>query len=230
MLLTDVKGTVYVTNSGLSLVCDLVLFSIPVAMIHLLKLSRGRKIMLAFVLMPGVAVIGISASRLYLCVVGQWASDGSWYYDPQLVIEVAEVGGTLMALSVPGLKPMLRLVHDKVRSMTNSSWRRSQDLSDPERLGYGQKLSEVSSRRRSRWMEYAVFGGVIHTSVKADKTTNSGKSDIEEVMDPRDIRVQTEVDQSSTPREPIYAETRAACSCRSETSLVRSCRCRSRSQ
>jgi len=72
------QGTVYVTNSGLSLVCDLVVFSIPAAMITLLKLSHGRKVMLALLLMPGVAVIGISVARLYLCVVGQWASDGSW--------------------------------------------------------------------------------------------------------------------------------------------------------
>lgn len=37
---------------------------------------------------------------------GQWVTDGSWYYDPMLAIETSEIGGTLIALSVPGLKPL----------------------------------------------------------------------------------------------------------------------------
>ena len=94
------QGVVYVTNSSLSLVCDFVIFSIPIAIISNLKLSKERKIMLAFVLLPGTLVIIVSCVRLYLCVVGQWRDDGSWYYDPQVATEVAEISGTLIALSV----------------------------------------------------------------------------------------------------------------------------------
>jgi hypothetical protein len=47
-------GTVYVTNSGLSLVCDMVLFTIPIAIISLLQGSVSKKIKLSFVLLPGV--------------------------------------------------------------------------------------------------------------------------------------------------------------------------------
>ena len=220
------QGTVYVTNSGLSVMCDLVIFSIPVAMISLLKLSEGRKIMLAFVLMPGVAVIGISALRLYLCVVGQWATDGSWYYDPQLVIEVAEVGGTLMALSVPGIKPMLGLMYDKVRSTINPSWRRSRDQ-DLGQLGYEQKTSDATCRRRSHWMENGYPGGDIKTSVSAEMAMVRGSSRMsaEDITESRDIVVQTEVDQQSIALESIPTETSMACSCRSETD-VHGCRSR----
>ncbi|KAK5154972.1 hypothetical protein LTR04_005894, partial [Oleoguttula sp. CCFEE 6159] len=69
-------GAVYSVNSGLTG----------------LRLSLSRKIKLSFVLLPGV--------------VGQWAADGSWPYGPMLAIESAEIGGTLIALSVPALKPL----------------------------------------------------------------------------------------------------------------------------
>jgi hypothetical protein len=59
------------------------------------------------------SVIIISCVRIYLVVKGQWVTDGSWYYDPMLAIENSEIGGTLIALSVPGLKPLFgsRFVH-----------------------------------------------------------------------------------------------------------------------
>jgi hypothetical protein len=47
-----------VTNSGLSLINDLVLFSIPIAMISILQLPKSRKIVLSLVLLPGTLVIG----------------------------------------------------------------------------------------------------------------------------------------------------------------------------
>lgn len=99
-------GIVYSVNSALSLTCDILLFAIPAAMIKSLKVSKRRKIQLSFVLFPGVLVIIISCVRVYLVVKGQWVTDGSWYYDPMLAIETSEIGGTLIALSVPGLKPL----------------------------------------------------------------------------------------------------------------------------
>jgi hypothetical protein len=47
-------GTVYVTNSGLSLVCDMLLFTIPIAIISLLRGTILRKIQLSLLLLPGV--------------------------------------------------------------------------------------------------------------------------------------------------------------------------------
>jgi len=203
-------GTVYVTNSGLSLVCDFVVFSIPIAMISLLKLSQGRKIMLAFILMPGVMVIGISIARLYLCVVGQWASDGSWYYNPQLVIEVAEIGGTLVALSVPGLKPLLGSWYEKMKSTAGSTARRTEHP-DVERAEYERKLSEATaSRRKSGWTaEEPLNLAYVRSSANAESTTAQGSSrasDEELWSGPQDIMVQTEVEQKSIPMQRIRPE------------------------
>lgn len=99
-------GTVYVTNSAISLVCDMILFAIPIAIISRLQCSTPRKIGLSFVLMPGLLVIGVSCTRMYLVIVGQWEADESWSYDPLLAIEVSEIGSTLIALSIPALKPI----------------------------------------------------------------------------------------------------------------------------
>lgn len=38
--------------------CDFVLFSIPIAMIAILQLPKGRKIVLSLVMLPGMLVIG----------------------------------------------------------------------------------------------------------------------------------------------------------------------------
>ncbi|KAM0361232.1 hypothetical protein ACHAP4_001694 [Fusarium culmorum] len=53
-----------------------------------------------------VSVIAISIARLVLVIEGQWNTDMSWAYDPMLAIEVSEIGATLIALSVPGFKPL----------------------------------------------------------------------------------------------------------------------------
>lgn len=65
-------GVVYVTNSVISLLCDLALFTIPAVIIKKLKIGKSDKIKLASVMMPGLLVIGISSARMYLVIVGQW--------------------------------------------------------------------------------------------------------------------------------------------------------------
>ncbi|KAK0301790.1 hypothetical protein LTR82_018120, partial [Friedmanniomyces endolithicus] len=56
--------------------------------------------------MPGLLVVAISCTRMYLEIVGQWEVDESWSYDPLLAVEVSEIGSTMVALSIPALKPM----------------------------------------------------------------------------------------------------------------------------
>ncbi|KAJ4321495.1 hypothetical protein N0V84_005298 [Fusarium piperis] len=75
-------GLVYSVNSSVSLLCDFLLFGIPVVMLRVLEMPRKRKIQLACILLPGKD-------------------------NPMLAIEVSEVGATLIALSVPGLKPLV---------------------------------------------------------------------------------------------------------------------------
>lgn len=47
-------GLVYSVNSGLSLVCDIFMFAIPMALIHVLKLPLNSKLRLYLVLLPGL--------------------------------------------------------------------------------------------------------------------------------------------------------------------------------
>ena len=56
------------------------------------------------------SVIAISVTRLVLVAKGQWEPDMSWYYNPLLAVEVAEIGSTLIALSIPGVKPLFDLL------------------------------------------------------------------------------------------------------------------------
>lgn len=66
------------------------------------------------VLIVPLRVIIISAVRVYLVVEGQWRPDSSWNYNPMLAIENAEISGTLIALSIPGLKPLFDRFFSKV--------------------------------------------------------------------------------------------------------------------
>lgn len=68
--------------------------------------------------MPSVIVI--SAVRVWLVVVGQWAADGSWAYNPMLCVENAEISSTLIALSVPALKPLFGNLFSRLTEYTSS--------------------------------------------------------------------------------------------------------------
>jgi hypothetical protein len=83
-----------------------------------------RRFVLSSILMPGLLVIGISCTRMYLVVVGQWDADQSWSYDPLLAIEVSEIGTTLIALSIPALKPLFLSMTGSLPSSSGggSSW------------------------------------------------------------------------------------------------------------
>ncbi|KFX87167.1 hypothetical protein V490_08480 [Pseudogymnoascus sp. VKM F-3557] len=99
----------YATNSSISILSDLVLFIIPIVIIVKLKATTKRKLILSAVLLPGVLVIIISIFRLWIVIQSNGVFvDTSWVYGPQLVIECAEVGSTIIALSIPGLKPLFQ--------------------------------------------------------------------------------------------------------------------------
>lgn len=47
-------GLVYSVNSSVSLLCDILLFGVPIAMLRVLEMPRKRKIQLACILLPGI--------------------------------------------------------------------------------------------------------------------------------------------------------------------------------
>ncbi len=114
-------GLVYSVISALSLVCDFVMFTIPAIMIKGLRISLRKKLQLSCVLLPGVLVVAISTTRLYLVIVGQWSDDGSWAYNAMLAVENAEIAGTLIALSVPALKPLFVNLFSRLTSLKSLS-------------------------------------------------------------------------------------------------------------
>lgn len=134
-------GLVYSTNSAVSLVCDFFLFGIPIAMLKMLALSRKRRVQLACILLPGTLVVAISITRLILVVKGQWEPDMSWYYNPLLAVEVAEIGSTLIALSIPGVKPLFDIL-----------LRRTPREDKAEKISNGTPLQTIGSLRPAKSM------------------------------------------------------------------------------
>lgn len=97
-------GLVYLINGCLSVASDLVIFIIPAWLVYVYKATVINRLKLALVLFPGILVIGVSSARLGLLSKGIYYSDQSWYYGPMVALEGAEIGGTMMAISVPALK------------------------------------------------------------------------------------------------------------------------------
>ncbi|PHH89219.1 hypothetical protein CDD83_6472 [Cordyceps sp. RAO-2017] len=105
-------GQVHIVISITSLLCDLLLFGIPVAMLRILKtMPKKQKVQLACILLPGIAVVGISITRLVFQIRVAFGDGTEHHPDFSflffLAVEAAEISATLIALSIPGLKPLL---------------------------------------------------------------------------------------------------------------------------
>lgn len=110
---------IYSVITAMSLFSDLLLFGIPITMLRSLDLPKKRKTQLACILLPGICVTAISVARIPLVVY----SNAGMLYDCQLAVEVSEVGTSLIALSVPGIKPMFdRWVRKKSPEASATSW------------------------------------------------------------------------------------------------------------
>ncbi|KAJ5355911.1 hypothetical protein N7517_010520 [Penicillium concentricum] len=148
-------GLVYSVNSALSLACDLLMFVIPAALIKGLHVSLEKKIKLSIVMFPGVFVIVISAVRVWLVAVGQWNSDGSWAYNPMMCVENAEIAATLVALSVPALKPVFGNLFAHLTEYTSSHTRtrstKLHSLGHSKTIGSGAVSSNRDSKRLINW-------------------------------------------------------------------------------
>ncbi|GAB1200240.1 hypothetical protein APSETT444_009610 [Aspergillus pseudonomiae] len=143
-------GLVYSVNSGVSLTCDVLMFIIPTILIKKLHVSLKRKAQLSLVMFPGVLVIVISAVRVYFVAVGQWADDGSWAYNPMMGIENAEIAGTLIALSVPALKPVFGNIFTHLTEYTVSTRNRS-NMKSQSKPTSGLKSRARDSKRLLSW-------------------------------------------------------------------------------
>ncbi|KAI5289453.1 hypothetical protein KEM54_003840 [Ascosphaera aggregata] len=147
-------GVVYLANSGLSLACDMLIFVIPGVLIHQLHTNKQRKFQLALVMFPGLFVLVLSAVRVWLVDVGQFDRDQSWRYDPMMAVESAEIAGTLIALSAPGLKPLLGLIYHGVPSSAGHSRAKSwQQKAGETPVG---KLPAHGARTEGQWK---ILGG-----------------------------------------------------------------------
>lgn len=94
-----------------------------------------------------LSVIIISAVRVWLVVKGQWASDGSWAYNPMLCVENAEIAGTLIALSVPALKPVFGNIFSHLTEVYTSSHTRSRSAGGKLR-SHSKPVSGLGSNTR----------------------------------------------------------------------------------
>ncbi|KAF7519245.1 hypothetical protein PCG10_010107 [Penicillium crustosum] len=196
-------GLVYSVNSGLSLACDILMFAIPAALIKGLHVSLEKKIKLSFVMFPGILVIIISAIRVWLVARGQWDPDGSWAYNPMMCVESAEIAATLVALSVPALKPVFGNLFAHLTEYTSSHTRsRSRSTKIPslghsKTVGSGAVSSNRDSKRLINWSkigkdDYEMMPSEI--SVSRDTRAASRASDeIERGARSPGIRVTNEV-------------------------------------
>ncbi|KAK0625862.1 hypothetical protein B0T14DRAFT_471319 [Immersiella caudata] len=99
-----------VFNAGVSLLCGGLVFAIPLGLVWLGGFGgrmQGQKADgFKGVLMMGALTTGISLLRLSLARQNAVSLDPSWEYGPALAVQGAEVGMTLIAISLPGVGPL----------------------------------------------------------------------------------------------------------------------------
>ncbi|KAJ5199718.1 hypothetical protein N7491_009484 [Penicillium cf. griseofulvum] len=201
-------GLVYSVNSGLSLACDLLMFAIPAALIKGLHVSLKKKIKLSIVMFPGVFVIVISAIRVWLVAVGQWNSDGSWAYNPMMCVENAEIAATLVALSVPALKPVFGNLFAHLTEYTSSHTRsrstKLRSLGQSKAMGSGAVSTNRDSKRLINWSkivkdDYEMMPSEVSVSREISGSRASGRTGKEKKDGSKvpGIRVTNEVKISS---------------------------------
>ncbi|KFY24561.1 hypothetical protein V493_05172 [Pseudogymnoascus sp. VKM F-4281 (FW-2241)] len=186
-------GVVYITNSSISLVSDLVVFAIPAALVSMFKASRMRKFKLSLVLFPGVLVIVISCVRLYLVLEGLVAIDISWPYGPMLAIESAEIGATMIALSVPALKPLFGSIFAK---FTNSHESRSKSTINGNSIALSGRLGHSHKGVK----DGSGIGNTNPYQQAASETTIRGGKDSQLTGSDDDLLVRSDVDRDNSVR------------------------------
>ncbi|KID94254.1 proteinrelated to integral membrane protein pth11, partial [Metarhizium majus ARSEF 297] len=156
----------YSIISSISLFCDLLLFGIPAIMLKGLELPRKQKLQLAYTLFPGILVIGISAGRVVLVTKYGNETDETFEYAflNLLCVEVAEVGATIIAVSIPGVKPLVDkyiLLKDR-GSNSSSSKSRGSSISSTEEIKQHRghvDIMEFSEEKFGRWSRRQAEGG-----------------------------------------------------------------------
>ncbi|PHH91416.1 hypothetical protein CDD83_559 [Cordyceps sp. RAO-2017] len=115
--------------STISFVSDLLLFSLPVAMLRALPhMPRKQKMQLACILLPGFAVVGISISLMPIIVRMHYFQnerqlDMNLYQEfiktnvLLYLLQNLEISAMLIAISLPGLKPLVDKYCHEARSV-----------------------------------------------------------------------------------------------------------------
>ncbi|KAH0591887.1 hypothetical protein MHUMG1_10398 [Metarhizium humberi] len=150
----------------ISLFCDLLLFGIPGIMLKGLELPRKQKLQLAYTLFPGILVIGISAGRIVIVTKYGYETDETFEYAflNLLCVEVAEVGATIIAVSIPGVKPLVdKYILLKDRDSSSSSAKsRGTSISSTEEIKQHRghvDIMEFSEEKFGRWSRRQTEGG-----------------------------------------------------------------------
>lgn len=69
-------GLVYSVNSAVSLLCDLLIFGIPIAMLWTLEMNRKKKVQLGSILLPGILYV-----LRRVCLAKANPEQCHWYFD-----------------------------------------------------------------------------------------------------------------------------------------------------
>ncbi|EQL02552.1 hypothetical protein G6O67_006294 [Ophiocordyceps sinensis] len=166
---------IYGAISGISLICDLLLFGLPVAMLKALDMPRKRKVQLACILLPGIAVVGISISRISFVIAFQEQTPDAFDFAflRLLIVEVSEIGATLIALSIPGVKPLV----DKyiLRKDIGSQSGGSRTCSNRDSIGsQSSSLSFLKGSRLSGLDSTAQYGAAVSRGERNEDVKQEG--------------------------------------------------------
>lgn len=148
------------------------------------------------------SVVIISITRLVLVILGQWQTDQSWSYNPMLAVEVSEIGATLIALSIPGAKPLFdRVVFNKTtheESTTGPSDYRDSKGRNRSRTQRSRGTRLSTFRTHHSTMHSQDHDAILETQIVGNDSSNS-VSDHDDLRDGIYVKMDFDVHEEMKP-------------------------------
>ncbi|OQE44232.1 hypothetical protein PENCOP_c002G07565 [Penicillium coprophilum] len=113
--------TVFISTSGLTIACDLLVLLLPLNIIFSLQATLVRKLALALVLCVGVFAVVTSILRMVSMIVAiQHPKDPTWYFSVVMVWSTTEISAAIIALSLPALRALFGVLSRNRSTMNHS--------------------------------------------------------------------------------------------------------------
>ncbi|KAK2731057.1 integral membrane protein [Colletotrichum kahawae] len=180
------QGAWWLATSSVHLATDIIIFLMPIPMLHRLKLRAMLKVALMVSFGLGFITTAISIVRI-VTITHVFTADVTWDVIPALVWSQVEVCCAVICVCIPTLRPLLRVVGRNTDSqkisyesgstrLTRRPLKATTTVSSEQTITSPDYLEVMEIEPRSRVVEHSAGGLMVRTAI-SPALTAGGESD-----------------------------------------------------